>query len=68
MHVFFGLMVGLGALLPGTEVVAGPGHSDLDGNGKDDIVWRNTVTGDVAGWLMDGLDLDSFGIITASTP
>jgi hypothetical protein len=36
---------------------------DLDDDEKADIVWRNTTTGDVAGWLMDGLSLDSFGVI-----
>ncbi|KJU85206.1 Collagen-binding surface protein Cna-like, B region domain protein [Candidatus Magnetobacterium bavaricum] len=27
---------------------------DLNGDGKADIVWRDTTTGDVAAWLMDG--------------
>ena len=32
-------------------------HGDLDGDGKADLVWRNTQTGDVVGWLMNGLSL-----------
>jgi len=31
------------------------GISDVNGDGKADLVWRNTTTGDVAIWLMDGL-------------
>jgi FG-GAP-like repeat len=36
---------------------------DLDGDGKDDIVWRNTSTGAVQGWLMNGLAIASSGSI-----
>jgi hypothetical protein len=39
------------------------GIGDLDGNGKDDIVWRNTTTGTVAAWLMNGLAVSSSGVI-----
>ncbi|MEY5032705.1 MAG: hypothetical protein RL354_1736, partial [Planctomycetota bacterium] len=28
---------------------------DLNGDGNDDILWRNTANGDVNGWLMNGL-------------
>ena len=31
------------------------GVGDLNGDGTDDMVWRNTVTGDVAVWLGNGL-------------
>ena len=31
-----------------------PVNSDLNGDGKTDILWRNAKTGDVAAWLMDG--------------
>jgi hypothetical protein len=30
------------------------GVGDFDGDGKADLVWRNTATGDVAMWLMSG--------------
>ncbi len=30
-------------------------RSDLDGDGKGDIVWRNTVTNQTAAWFMNGL-------------
>ena len=36
---------------------------DLDGDGQDDIVWRNANTGDVSGWLMNGLVLGTHGVI-----
>ncbi len=35
--------------------------SDLDGDGKADLVWRNTSSGVVAGWLMDGITIASVG-------
>jgi hypothetical protein len=34
---------------------------DLNGDGKADIVWRNTENGFVAVWLMDGLTLGPWG-------
>ena len=33
------------------------GRADLDGDGKVDIVWRNTNSGVVAIWLMNGLTI-----------
>ena len=44
------------------------GVGDLDGNAKADLVWRNTSTGAVAGWLMNGLTLASSGGIAAAVP
>jgi hypothetical protein len=38
-----------------------PVNSDLNGDGKADIIWRNVKTGDVAVWLMDGGVIDSSG-------
>ncbi|MBL9147130.1 MAG: VCBS repeat-containing protein [Phycisphaerae bacterium] len=38
---------------------------DLDGDGNDDIVWRNTQDGQVNGWLMDGLVRKAGGSIGA---
>ena len=39
-------------------VTAGNG-TDVDGDGKADVVWRNTSTGDVAIWLMNGEQIAS---------
>ncbi len=36
---------------------------DLDGDGKADVVWRNTTTSDVAVWLMNGLTPKQEGVI-----
>jgi hypothetical protein len=44
--------VSLGAV-PGNWVIVGTG--DFDGNGSTDILWRDTSTGTVAIWLMNGL-------------
>ena len=41
---------------------------DLDGDGKADIVLRNTNTGDVGVWLGNGLTLGSTGVIAAAVP
>jgi hypothetical protein len=44
----------------GWRIVATP---DLNGDGKRDILWRNTANGDVNGWLMNGLVKQSGGFI-----
>jgi len=49
-----------------TVNVATPGEPtlyDLNGDGKADIVWRNTDNGAVAAWLMSGLALGPTGIL-----
>jgi hypothetical protein len=33
------------------------GYGDFDGDGRTDILWRNSITGDVAIWLMIGLNM-----------
>ncbi|MCA9420989.1 MAG: VCBS repeat-containing protein, partial [Nitrospira sp.] len=40
-----------------------PVSSDLNGDGKADIVWRNVRTGEVAVWLMDGGLIGSSGFL-----
>ncbi len=55
------------ALLGLIVVLATPGgawavKADLDGNGKDDIVWRNLTNGTVAIWLMNGLTIKQVGV------
>ena len=53
--------------LPAAWVIAGLG--DLDGNGKADIVLRNTDTGDVAVWQGNGVNAPSTtGVIVAGLP
>ncbi len=44
------------------------GVGDLDGDGKTDIVWRNTTTGDVAVWLMNGVVIKQARIVAAGVP
>ena len=41
----------------------GPVKSDLNGDGKADIIWRNVKTGDVAVWLMNGGTIGSSGFL-----
>ncbi|MEO7859221.1 MAG: VCBS repeat-containing protein, partial [Nitrospirales bacterium] len=40
-----------------------PVNSDLNGDGKADIVWRNLRTGEVAVWLMNGGLIGSSGFL-----
>ncbi len=39
------------------------GTGDYDGNGKDDLLWRNEVTGENYLWFMNGTSLASSGPI-----
>ncbi len=39
------------------------GLRDLNGDGKYDIVWRNTLTGDVNAWILDGFAKTQGGFI-----
>src|SRR5438270_11863744 len=36
------------------DTLLAPAARDLDGDGKADLVWRHTVTGQVAVWLLNG--------------
>jgi hypothetical protein len=42
--------------------------ADLDGDGKADLVWRNTTTGQNAVWFMDGLTRTDSGLIPSVSP
>jgi hypothetical protein len=41
------------------------GIGDLDGDGKSDLVWRDTLTGDVAEWLMNGAAVKSWSTLSS---
>jgi hypothetical protein len=41
---------------------------DLDGDGDEDIVWRDATTGTVSGWLMNGLARTAGGPIVQNLP
>ena len=59
----------LRALAPGvprTWQMSGVG--DIDGDGKADLVWRNTQTGDVAIWLMAGLTVRLSTVVSTGVP
>src|ERR1035438_4750220 len=51
--------------LPGgfTYSTAPPPPSDFNGDGKTDIVWRNTTTGDDAIWYMNGTTVIGVGAL-----
>ncbi|MDR4484699.1 MAG: Ig-like domain-containing protein [Nitrospirales bacterium] len=36
---------------------------DLNGDGKADLIWRNTKTGEVAGWLLNGANVASSAVL-----
>jgi len=42
------------------------GMADLDGDFKADLLWRNNTTGQVNGWLMDGLTKKSGGVVATT--
>src|SRR5260221_226645 len=42
------------------------GVGDLDGDGKSDILWRNSVTGENTVWLMSGASLSSGAPVNAA--
>ena len=41
---------------------------DLNGDGKADLVWRETDTGHVGAWLMNGLSTPTMGVIAGGVP
>jgi hypothetical protein len=43
--------------IPGNWILAGV--SDMDGNGKSDMLWRNLADGTTYAWLMDGTKIAS---------
>ena len=43
------------------EASGAAAHKDLDGDGKADLVWRNTSNGSTAIWLLDGAAIASTG-------
>ncbi|WP_040335133.1 Lcl domain-containing protein [Candidatus Magnetobacterium casense] len=43
-------------------------RKDFDGDGKSDILWQDSVTGDVAIWLMDGTAINDRAIVQKGMP
>ena len=43
----------------------GPIPADFNGDGKSDLIWRNTQTGENLVWLMDGATQIGTGTLTA---
>ncbi|KJU84172.1 hypothetical protein MBAV_003635, partial [Candidatus Magnetobacterium bavaricum] len=41
---------------------------DFNGDGKADILWQNTETGDVTVWLMDGVAISDKGYVVMGMP
>ena len=37
--------------------------ADISGDGKADILWRDTGTGQVVAWAMDGFHVDHYGVL-----
>ena len=44
------------------------GVGDLDGDGRADILWRNTQSGDVAAWLMNGTTVVRSALVASGVP
>ncbi|HSY00521.1 MAG TPA: VCBS repeat-containing protein, partial [Acidobacteriaceae bacterium] len=41
---------------------------DFNGDGKTDIVWRNSTTGEVKFWFMNGIAVASQGVVATIAP
>src|SRR5262249_7318482 len=52
--------------VPSAWQIAGVG--DVDGDGRADLVWRHTQTGDVAGWLMHGATVVQSAVVASGVP
>jgi hypothetical protein len=44
------------------------GVGDLDGDGKADLIWRHSQTGDVSAWLMDGATVKQAPVVAPGVP
>jgi len=55
------------AALPASTIVTIPNPPDFDGDGKQDFLWRNTSTGQVGLWLMNGSTAKA-AVILGSAP
>jgi hypothetical protein len=51
--------------VPSNWSVAATG--DFDGDGKTDILWRDTTSGTVAIWFMNGLQVASSAVVATVT-
>ena len=44
------------------------GVGDLDADGKADLIWRETETGDLAAWLMSGVTVKQSEVVASHVP
>jgi hypothetical protein len=74
-EVYVWLMNGTSIAIQGTPGTVSPssgwviaGVGDFNGNGTSDILWRNTTSGEVYLWLMNGTTIASQGEVGAVSP
>jgi len=48
--------------------VAIASFGDVDADGKADVIWRQTQTGDLAVWIMDGTAVRQQPVIAPGVP
>ena len=61
------ICIPLSLLVANFSIASSPAFSDFNADGKSDLLWRNSSTGDTYAWLMNGLTIGSSGYLPQVT-